>query len=64
MQPNRVMVITICLWLLVLCGVAYWRLFFAWHMGELLHFIALDLPLLFLMLILLLGCEYFYFRRS
>src|SRR6516162_7417493 len=45
MQQRQAIGITIVGWLIAAAAVTYWRLFHTWHMGELLNFIALDVPL-------------------
>ena len=56
--------ITIGLWLLAVIAVGYWRLFYAWHLGNGAIFFFHSLPLLVLSLLLIVILETLFFRSK
>ena len=54
---------TVLVWLAVVVVVGFWRVFYAWHLGNGLIFFTQFFPRLLLILIAVLALEYFYFRN-
>ncbi len=61
MKIKRPILFTLIVWLAIVFVEAYWKLFYAWHVGNLLKFIAEDWPRLILILLVVVVCELFYF---
>jgi hypothetical protein len=54
--------LTIIVWLAIVLALGFWRLSYAWHVGNLLQFLSQTWPRMILILIVVLVCEYYYFR--
>ena len=53
---------TIGLWVILVAGVGYWRVSYAWHWGSVFFFLFRDMPILALALGLILFFEHRYLR--
>ena len=62
MESKPPITATILVWLAVVVAVGYWRVFYAWRLGNGLIFFTQFFPRLVLILIAVLALEYFYFR--
>lgn len=62
MTLRSLLLITIALWLLFVDSVGYWRMFFAWHLGNGVIFFFHALPLAALILIVIVTLEVLFLR--
>jgi hypothetical protein len=63
MQTKHLAILlTLIVWLAIILALGFWRLVYAWHVGNFLEYISQDWPRMILILIVVLVCEYFYFR--
>jgi hypothetical protein len=63
METKPPITATVLVWLAIVVGIGYWRLFHAWRWGNGLIFITQFFPRLVLILVAVLALEYFYFRH-
>ena len=64
MTLRTLLLITIGLWLIVVVALGYWRMFYAWHLGNAAIFFLHSLPLLVLGLLLILIVEALFSRSK
>jgi len=62
MTLRTLLLITIALWLLLVSFLGYWRMFFAWHLGNSWTFLFHSLPLAVLALLVIVTLEVLFFR--
>jgi len=60
----RTLLITIGFWLMVVVALGYWRMYYAWHLGNAVIFFLHSLPLLVLGLALILILETLFSRSK
>jgi len=63
-MKNRITLVMFGAWVVLLVVVGYWRICYAWQMGNFFKFMFHDIPLLILALIMFLSVDWFLFRIS
>jgi hypothetical protein len=61
---QRLLPITLAVWLLSVVALGSWRMFYAWHVGSVMTFFLRSLPLSILSLIVIVIIEILLFRRK
>jgi len=61
---DRIVLATLAVWVLLVLAIGYWRMFYAWRLGNTIQFFFHYMPILIAVLLVLLLVEGLFLRRG